>query len=112
MEIRNQGDYQIAGRETVAEGEDLRVRVLTLAAGQAVPWHYHSEISDRFVGLEGTTVVHTRAPDSSVQLKPGERFAVAPNAAHMVHGLDNGPCKFMIIQGVGSYDFVALDPIE
>ena len=45
MQIHNRSDYAIAGRELVAEGADLRVQVLTLAAGQCVPWHYHSEIS-------------------------------------------------------------------
>ena len=53
MQTRNRGDYTIAGRELVAEGTDLRVQVLTLAAGQCVPWHYHTEISDSFVCLEG-----------------------------------------------------------
>jgi len=56
------GGYTIANRELVAEGADLRVQVLSLAAGQCVPWHYHSEISDSFVCLEGPMVVETRAP--------------------------------------------------
>jgi hypothetical protein len=38
MQTRNRGDYTIAGCELVAEGADLRVQVLTLAAGQCVPW--------------------------------------------------------------------------
>ena len=62
MQTRNRGDYTIAGHELVAEGADLRVQVLTLAAGQCVPWHYHTEISDSFVCLEGPMVVETRAP--------------------------------------------------
>ena len=36
----------IAGRETVMEGADMRAQVLTLAAGDTVPWHYHSTITD------------------------------------------------------------------
>jgi len=52
MHTRSRGDYPIAGRELVAEGADLRVQVLSLAAGQCVPWHYHSEINDSFVCLE------------------------------------------------------------
>src|ERR1700749_268124 len=52
MQKRSRGDYTIANRELVAEGADLRVQVLSPAAGQLVPWHYHSEISDNFVCLE------------------------------------------------------------
>ena len=78
MQTRNRGDYTIAGRELVAEGADLRVQVLSLAAGQCVPWHYHSEISDSFVCLEGPMVVETRAPRHVYRLVPGERCAVPP----------------------------------
>lgn len=106
MEVPTTGSYEIAGRETVAEGKDLRVRVLTLAAGQCVPWHYHTDITDSFVCLEGPMVVETRAPRAVHVLQPGERCAVGPKTAHYVHGLDDGPCKFLIVQGVGVYDYV------
>ena len=53
MQNRSRGDYPLAGREIVAEGADLRVSVLTLAAGQEVPWHYHNEVTDSFVCLKG-----------------------------------------------------------
>lgn len=109
MEIRTRGTYEIEHRELVAEGTDIRVQVLTLAAGQCVPWHYHSEISDSFVCLEGQTVVETKAPGETYRLAPGQRCTVDPGAAHTVHGKDNGPCKFMIIQGVGTYDFLPAD---
>lgn len=107
MEARNRASYEIEDRELVAEGADLRVQVLTLGAGQCVPWHHHSEITDHFVCLEGETVVETRDPDGVTTLSPGERYHVDPGQPHTVHGRDNGPCKFMIIQGVGTYDFVA-----
>ena len=73
MQTRSRGDYTIAGRELVAEGTDLRVQVLSLSAGQCVPWHYHTEISDSFVCLEGPMVVETRAPRHVYRLVPGER---------------------------------------
>ena len=106
MQNRSLGSYPIAGRETVAEGADLRVSVLTLDRGQCVPWQYHSEISDSFVCLEGPMVVETRAPRNHYRLLAGERCAVPAKTAHYVHGEDDGPCKFLIIQGVGVYDFV------
>ena len=105
MELRSLGSYAIAGRQIVAEGADLRVQVLTLAAGQCVPWHYHSEISDHFVCLEGPMIVETRAPRAAHRLQPGQRCHVPPKTAHYVHGSDGGPCKFLIVQGVGVYDF-------
>ncbi|MDD9906862.1 MAG: cupin domain-containing protein [Rhodospirillaceae bacterium] len=99
---------EIRNRETVMEGEDMRVRVLTLDEGQCIPWHYHSEITDSFVCLEGPMVVETRAPRAEYVLGPGERCEVPPKVAHYVHGLDDGPFKFLIVQGVGVYDNIAV----
>ena len=99
---------RIAGYEKVMEGADMRAVVLTLAAGECVPWHYHSSITDAFVCLEGPVVVETRAPRGLYVLHPGERCSVPPKTAHYVHGQDDGPCKFMVLQGVGDYDNVAV----
>jgi quercetin dioxygenase-like cupin family protein len=108
MDVRTRGNYEIADRELVAEGTDLRVQVLTLAAGQCVPWHYHSEITDSFFCLEGPMVVETRAPRNKYLLTTSQRCVVPPRTAHYVHGQADGPCKFLIVQGVGVYDFVAV----
>jgi len=108
MQKLSVGDYTIAGSETVAEGADLEVSILTLDAGQSVPWHYHSEITDHFVCLEGELILETRAPRAEHRLKPGQRCAVPPKTAHHVHGRDGTACKFLIIQGVGRYDYVAV----
>jgi quercetin dioxygenase-like cupin family protein len=96
----------IAGYETVMEGADMRAVVLTLDHGQSVPWHYHSTITDAFTCLRGPMVVETRAPRATHVLNPGEQCAVPPMTAHHVHGQDNGPCQFMILQGAGEYDNV------
>lgn len=98
-------DYEIEHRETVAEAPNLRVRKLTLAAGQCVPWHYHTEITDTFFCMEGPMVVETRAPRGNHVLHPGETIVVPHMTAHYVHGENDGPCKFMIVQGVGAYDY-------
>lgn len=105
MKNLSRGNYVIKGRETVAEGADLRVTILTLDKGECVPWHWHSEITDDFVCMEGPMVVETRAPRRDYVLKPGERCTVAAKTAHYVHGVDGGPCRFMIVQGVGVYDY-------
>jgi quercetin dioxygenase-like cupin family protein len=96
----------IAGYETVMEGADMRAVVLTLDRGQNVPWHYHSTITDSFVCLRGPMVVETRAPRAAHVLQPGDRCVVPPMTAHYVHGQEDGPCQFMILQGTGDYDNV------
>ncbi len=98
--------YTIAGRELVAEIPGMRVQVLTLAPGEVVPWHYHGEVTDVFVCLEGTMVVETRAPRARHELGPGGHCVVPPRTAHEVSGKDGEGCRFAIAQGVGEHDFI------
>src|SRR5579885_2345457 len=79
--------------------------VLTLAAGQEVPWHWHSNVSDTFFCMKGPMVIETRAPREVVELRPGETHVVPAKRAHRVAGKNDGPCKFGILQGTGTYDF-------
>lgn len=97
--------YRISGRELVSEADGLRVQVLTLADGEKIPWHYHSVVSDIFVGLEGVTVVETRAPRACHELAPGQHCVVPPGTAHEVSGKDGAGCRFTIVQGIGEHDF-------
>ncbi len=41
-------NYTVKNVETVAAGTDVRVRLFTLAPGEVIPWHSHSEIADHF----------------------------------------------------------------
>lgn len=112
--MSKQPAYEVAQREMVAEVENLRIVVLTLAPGQFVPWHYHSEITDTFFCLQGPMVIETGAAQtnggrSQTELAAGESHAVPKRKAHKVSGKDGGPCKFAIVQGIGSYDFVPVD---
>ena len=99
--------YDVERHETVAETDDLRVRNYTLAVGQEVPWpwHYHSHITDTFYCLEGTLSVETRTPGARHLLSVGESCAVPPKTAHRVTGRDGSRVRFLIVQGVGTYDF-------
>ena len=100
------GDYPLEGRELIAQSNGLRMQVLTLAAGQEVPWHWHTEVTDTFFCMEGPMVVETRAPASTTVLHPGQMHAVPARCAHRVTGQGGGRAKFAILQGVGSYDFM------
>ena len=102
--------YTIAGRDLVAETPGLRVQLLTLAAGETIPWHYHNNVSDIFVGLQGTTVVETRAPRGRHELGPGEHCVVPPLTAHEVTAKTADGCRFTLVQGVGEHDFNPVGP--
>ena len=85
--------------------KELRASILTVGPGQCVPWHHHSEVTDTVFCIEGPMQVETRRPDVTQILQPGKTFKVPAGRPHRVSGLNGGPCRFMIMQGVGKYDF-------
>ncbi len=104
-----EGIYEAKARFTMAEAPGLRVRQLMLSAGQCVPWHYHNEITDTFFCMKGPMCVQTREPEAAHVLQAGETVAIPPGQPHYAAGVDDGACQFMLVQGVGTYDYVSID---
>jgi mannose-6-phosphate isomerase-like protein (cupin superfamily) len=97
--------YSVKDVETVASGKDLRVRLFTLAPGEVIPWHSHSEIADEFFVLGGELTVEGRVPDDHRTLCVGERYRVNAGHAHQTSNWGITDCRFLIVQGIGKYDF-------
>ena len=98
--------YIIENRELIEQNEGLRVQVLTVGPGQCVPWHRHTEIADTFFCLQGPMMIETREPKQTVLLMVGQQHRVPANQPHRVSPLDGGRCQFVLVQGVGTYDFL------
>ncbi len=98
--------YQVKKITAVAKGTDVLVREYVLGAGESIPWHHHSEVTDYCYCLEGKVLIETRAPAARHELTPGKSAAVTPPIAHHVSNPSGDPCRFLLIQGVGTYDFV------
>ena len=98
--------FKIHQYERIAETNTLRVSILTLTKGQEVPWHSHSNVNDDFFCMEGPMQIELRDPDRIQLLQPGETWRVISGQPHRVRGINGNPCRFMLVQGVGKYDFV------
>ena len=86
----------------------FRVAELTITPTQKVPWHCHSNIQDTFYVLEGTLRLFLRDPKEDIRLAPGETYAVRPQRAHLVTNGGATDATFLVLQGIGEYDFVPL----
>ena len=98
--------YKVKDIRVVAKGSDVLVREYTLDPGEAIPWHHHSKVGDVYYGLEGVVLVETRDPPARHEVRPGQSAKVTPPSPHHVSNAGRGPCRFLLIQGVGEYDFV------
>ena len=64
--------YKVRSIHVVARGADVLVREYTLDAGEAIPWHRHSEVSDYYYGLAGKVVIETRDPPAHHEVGVGQ----------------------------------------
>jgi quercetin dioxygenase-like cupin family protein len=73
-----------------------------------VPWHYHNNIQDTFYVLQGEIRLFMREPKEEVRLKPGEPYSVRAGRPHLVVNGGKTSATFLVLQGIGEYDFVPL----
>lgn len=106
---RTEGLSVAAGDETIIRTDDVCVRVVGMAPGGAGPWHFHTEVVDNMFCLTGIIAVCLRDPDEEIHLNPGHRLEVLPGRAHRVVNSGAGPATYLLVQGVGKYDFNVVD---
>jgi quercetin dioxygenase-like cupin family protein len=102
--------YEVERRAYHAERPGFRISELQLSPTQKVPWHSHTNISDTFYVLEGQMRLFLQDPKEEVNLKPGEVYVARPGRPHLVTNGGTKSLTFLILQGVGEYDFVPLTP--
>ena len=100
--------YEVERRAVHAARPGFRIMELQLSATQKVPWHTHTNVSDTFYVLEGHMRLFLQQPKEEVNLKPGEVYVVRPTRPHLVTNGGTTSLTFLILQGVGEYDFVPL----
>ena len=92
------------GCEIIKTG-DVSVRIMELAKDAATDWHYHTAVKDFFVGLTGMVIVETRDPAGKTTLCPGQRTEIGPGKVHRVVNISSEKSEYLLVQGVGTYDF-------
>ena len=100
--------YEVERRATHAERPGFRINEIQISPKQKVPWHYHNNIQDAFYVLQGKIRIFLRDPKEEVRLGPGETFSVRPKRPHLVINGGDSSATFLVLQGIGEYDFVPL----
>jgi mannose-6-phosphate isomerase-like protein (cupin superfamily) len=100
--------YDVERRARHAERPGFRITELQIGPRQQVPWHYHTRIQDTFYVLEGRLRLFLRDPKEEVPLGPSETYAVRPGRPHLVTNGGDTSAVFLVLQGIGEYDYVPL----
>ena len=86
----------------------FRIAEFTINMAQKIPWHCHSNIQDTFYVVEGQLRIFLRDPKEELRLAPGETYSVRAKRPHLVTNGGETAATFLILQGIGEYDFVPL----
>ena len=97
--------YKVKKVSAIAKGTDLLVREYVLDPGEEVMWHHHTEVADHYYCLAGTVMIETGEAAIRHELQPGDTTSVTPPDRHRVSNQTTEACRFLLIQGVGKYDF-------
>ena len=100
--------YEVERRVSHAARPGFRINELQISPKQKVPWHYHSNIQDTFYVLEGRIRIFLREPKEEARLGPGDSYTVKPRRPHLVVNGGDSSATFLVLQGIGEYDFVPL----
>jgi mannose-6-phosphate isomerase-like protein (cupin superfamily) len=100
--------YEVERRARHAERPGFRISELQISPTQQVPWHYHTHVQDTFYVLAGEVRLFLRDPKEEVRLKPGESYPVRAGRPHLVTNPGTASATFLVLQGIGEYDYVPL----
>jgi quercetin dioxygenase-like cupin family protein len=104
--------YEVERRDEHAARPGFRITELQISPKQKVPWHYHNNVQDTFYVLQGELRIFLREPKQEVRLRVGETYSVAPLRPHLVTNGSDTSATFLVLQGIGEYDFVPLVPMK
>lgn len=100
--------YEVERRARHAERPGFRISELQLSPTQTVPWHLHTHTSDTFYVLEGQMRLFLQNPKEDVCLGPGQTYVAVAGRPHLVTNAGKTSLTFLILQGIGEYDYVPL----
>jgi quercetin dioxygenase-like cupin family protein len=100
--------YEVERRARHAERPGFRITELQISPTQQVPWHSHTNVQDTFYVLQGRLRLFLQEPKDEVRLGPGETYTVRARRPHLVTNASDGSAVFLVLQGIGEYDYVPL----
>jgi len=95
--------------EAIIKTDNVRVRIMSLAPREIADWHYHTQVTDDIFCLTGTILVRMKNPNEEVRLSPGQRCQIKIGRVHQLENLENNEATYLLVQGIGKYDFNVVD---
>jgi quercetin dioxygenase-like cupin family protein len=104
--VTGRPNYHVKRVEPVMVGSDMQARLFTLAPGDEIPWHRHSECADHYFVLEGALTVRTWKLKREKTVQIGRHYRIAPRTPHLISNRSGADCRFLLLQGIGKCDWI------
>lgn len=98
--------YSVERRAVLLERPEFKVTEFELAREQQIPWHCHTHVRDTFYVVDGVLRIFARDPKEEIRLEPGQTYTMRAQRPHLVTNGGDRTVTFVILQGIGAYDFV------
>jgi quercetin dioxygenase-like cupin family protein len=100
--------YEVERRSYHAARPGFRIAEMQISPTQTIPWHYHSQAQDTFYVISGAIRIFTRGPKEEACLTVGQTYSVRPGRPHLVVNAGDTSAVFLVLQGMGGHDFIAV----
>ena len=98
--------------DAIAKTDTLWVRIMSLAPREIASWHYHTQVVDDIFCLTGTILVRRQEPIEEIRLSPGQRVRIEKGKVHQLENLEGTESTYLLVQGIGKYDFNVVNQKE
>ena len=96
----------MSNREDLIFLDNARVASIVLEADEESPWHYHSELVEYVICLNGTIDLQTNEPKRSIKLQPAKHYKINPMQVHRLVNTGQNIATYLLVQN-GNYDFIS-----
>jgi len=91
----------------LVHNEDTRVAEFEIEPKTEGEAHYHTSVSEYCVCSRGQFQVKTSG-SSAHSFRPGERTKIQAGVTHQIINTGTVPCRYLVVQYGGAYDFVTV----
>lgn len=91
--------------EILLETENVLVRRMSLAPHEIAPLHFHTQVHEHVVCLNGKIAVKMKNDNFETVLLPGQSIYIPPARAHQIKNMIDSVSQYLLTQSGGTYDF-------
>ncbi|OGU21432.1 MAG: hypothetical protein A2580_16070 [Hydrogenophilales bacterium RIFOXYD1_FULL_62_11] len=91
--------------EILFETENVLVRRMSLAPYEIAPLHFHTQVHEYIVCLNGKIAVAVKNDNFEAVLLPGQSINIPPAKSHQIKNMIDSVSQYLLTQSGGTYDF-------